>query len=56
MTFTTLMILAIVASVAAFKLGAMALAGYWAARGAFSPQGLLVPAHRNKSAIQTFRY
>ena len=41
--FTTLM-MTIVLSLVAFKLGALALAGFWAAKGAFSPHGLLVSA------------
>lgn len=44
MTLTTLMLLTIPAALVAFKLGALVLAGLWAASSAFAPQGLLVPA------------
>ena len=44
MTMTLFLLLSITAALVAFKLGALALASLWAARGAFSAQGLLIPA------------
>ena len=44
MTLFTALMMTIALSLVAFKLVALALAGFWAAKGAFSPHGLLVPA------------
>ena len=50
MTLTTLLLLAPVAALLTFKLGALILAGYWAAQGAFTPKGLLAPARTRHRA------
>jgi hypothetical protein len=52
MSITTLMLLSLPAALTLFKLGALAFAGFWIAKNAFSPQGLLAPAaiHRRSPA------
>jgi hypothetical protein len=44
MNTAALLLLSIPAAAIAFQLGALTLAGYWALRDVFSPQGLLAPA------------
>ncbi len=48
MTLTTILMMAPVAALMVFKLAALSLAGYWAAQGAFSPEGLLTPARSRR--------
>jgi hypothetical protein len=49
MSIAELLLLSVPAAAIAFKLGALALAGLWAAQGAFAPRGLLVPARARRS-------
>jgi hypothetical protein len=44
MNIAALLLLSIPVAAIAVQLGALALAGYWALRDLFSPQGLLAPA------------